>query len=61
MEVLVLKMNISRETEQQIQSVWFLHEQQLVPIKANAASAVVLDVSSVYQSFLFFLHFSFFL
>lgn len=51
------KMNISRETEQQQQSGRFLHEQQLVLIKANA---VVLDDSSVYQSFLV-LQFRFFL
>lgn len=48
----MLKMDISTETEQQQQSVRPLHEQQLVLIKANAASAVVLDVSSLHQSFL---------
>lgn len=56
-----VKMHISRETERRQQSGRFLHEQQLVLIEANAASALVLDVSSVHQSLLFFLQFSFFL
>lgn len=52
-EVLLLKLHISRETEQHQQSVQFLGEQRFVLIKANDASAIVLDVTSVYQSFLF--------
>lgn len=52
-EVLLLKLHISRETEQHQQSVQFLGEQRFVLIKANYASAIVLYVTSVYQSFLF--------